>query len=321
VPRGLSAAKLDRTPIITHPPRPDANPFQVLIEQFAPGSRLLRVRPMTGGISAQTTSLVFTGPDGTTERVIVRQHGAVDRARNPDIARDEFRLLEIVRARGVAAPAPIHVDASGALFPAPVIVIASVEGEPGLPEGETDAWINQAAEQLARMHRITASNELDFLPGKRTAFAPRHERLDDSMREGIIRQVLEEIHPPAPGERPTLLHGDFWPGNVLWNEGRLTAVIDWEDAAVGDPLADLGTIRLELLWAAGPEAMDRFTERYRQLTDRDFAGLPFWDLMAALRPCGQLGDFGLDAATEQRWRELHRAFVDLAIARLRPAAG
>jgi aminoglycoside phosphotransferase (APT) family kinase protein len=34
---------------------------------------------------------------------------------------------------------------------------------------------------------------------------------------------------------------------VLWRDGRIVAVIDWEDAQVGDPLADLANTRLELL--------------------------------------------------------------------------
>ena len=44
--------------------------------------------------------------------------------------------------------------------------------------------------------------------------------------------------------------------------GRLVGVIDWEDAALGDPLADLANSRLEILWAFGDEAMERFTREY-----------------------------------------------------------
>jgi aminoglycoside phosphotransferase (APT) family kinase protein len=289
--------------------------FQALIAQFAPGSRLTSVRPMTGGISSQTTALAFTRPDGTDDRAIVRQHGAVDRAHNPDIARDEFRLLDIVRTHGVAAPAPIHVDASCTHFPVPVIVIEFVEGEPGLPVGdhEIEPSIEQAAAQLALIHRIADSPDLAFLPRRGRGYGDPPATLDLSMQEGLIRDALAAAQLPEPGNPPTLLHGDFWPGNLLWKDGILTAVIDWEDAAVGDPLADLGNIRLELLWAAGPEAMEQFTDRYQLHSGLALAKLPYWDLVAALRPCGQLGDFGLDAETEQRWRELHRTFVDEAL--------
>ncbi len=35
-------------------------------------------------------------------------------------------------------------------------------------------------------------------------------------------------------EQAVLLHGDFWPGNTLWRNGSLLAVIDWEQPAAGD---------------------------------------------------------------------------------------
>src|SRR5690606_20855011 len=79
-----------------------------------------------------------------------------------------------------------------------------------------------------------------------------------------IRDALGRAAPPQPGAA-ALLHGDYWPGNVLWRAGRLAAVIDWEDAALGDPLADLAISRLDLLWIFGPEAMRAFTDRYRSL--------------------------------------------------------
>ena len=63
-----------------------------------------------------------------------------------------------------------------------------------------------------------------------------------------------------------LLHGDFWPGNILWRYGQLVAVIDWEDAALGDPLADVANSRLEILWAFGIDAMQSFTHYYQSLT-------------------------------------------------------
>jgi prepilin-type processing-associated H-X9-DG protein len=38
----------------------------------------------------------------------------------------------------------------------------------------------------------------------------------------------------------SLVHGDFNPSNFLYADGRVTALIDWENARVGDPREDLG---------------------------------------------------------------------------------
>ena len=51
-------------------------------------------------------------------------------------------------------------------------------------------------------------------------------------------------------------------------------MIDWEDAAIGDPLADLANARLEILWAYGWDAMTTFTARYLARCSVDVTALP-----------------------------------------------
>jgi aminoglycoside 2''-phosphotransferase len=38
---------------------------------------------------------------------------------------------------------------------------------------------------------------------------------------------------------PAFRHGDLWYGNLLIDDGHVTGIIDWEDAALGDPALDL----------------------------------------------------------------------------------
>ncbi len=90
------------------------------------------------------------------------------------------------------------------------------------------------------------------------------------------------------------------------------AVIDWEDAAFGDPLADLANTRLEMLWAFGIDAMHSFTRQYQSMIAIDFTNLPYWDLCAALWPVHQIARWGLDETTERTMRERHRWFVSRA---------
>jgi prepilin-type processing-associated H-X9-DG protein len=144
----------------------------------------------------------------------------------------------------------------------------------------------------------------------------RPVRLDDSLSEGHIRDALEAIWLPAQHNPSVLLHGDYWPGNTLWCDGHLVAVIDWENAAIGDPLADLANGRLEILWAFGEEAMQHFTNQYVLLAAVDCTNLPHWDLYAALRPASRLDTWGLDEATEQRMRRWHEVFVTQALEQL-----
>src|SRR5205085_10683338 len=97
---------------------------------------------------------------------------------------------------------------------------------------------------------------------------------------------------------------------------QLVGIIDWEDAALGDPLADVANSRLEILCAFGIEAIQSFTHHSQSLTTVDFTNLPSWDLCAALRPISQIAQWGLDETTEKLMRERHRWFVAKAFEKL-----
>lgn len=59
---------------------------------------------------------------------------------------------------------------------------------------------------------------------------------------GDPRHELERLRAtcPAPGT-PVFLHGDFRPRNILWDGERITAVLNWTRADIGDPWYDLAT--------------------------------------------------------------------------------
>lgn len=292
--------------------------IEQVIQRLAPGSQLLRTWSLHGGVSAQVTAVEVVQPDGQSRKLLIRRHGLRDRQRNPLIATTEFRLLQLLQQAAVAAPAPYYLDQAGEFFNNPCLVMDYVEGATEFAPTHMTDFVEQMAIHLAQIHQVdTTRYDLSFLANYGKGFDERPACPDGSLQEAEIRDRLEARWPIPQINPAVLLHGDFWPGNLLWREGRLAAVIDWEDAAVGDPLADVGNCRLELLWALGVEAMIRFTEHYQRITTLDWANLPYWDLCAALRPAGKLHTWGLDAAVETAMRASHHWFVTQAFAAYR----
>ncbi|MCW3096402.1 MAG: hypothetical protein JWL77_2020 [Chthonomonadaceae bacterium] len=76
----------------------DDERFERLLQRMEPGSTLVRSWPLTGGVSAQVTALDVLRAEGHSERLVVRQHGAVDLARDPNIAMHEYALLQRLHA-------------------------------------------------------------------------------------------------------------------------------------------------------------------------------------------------------------------------------
>ncbi|GAB4579390.1 MAG: hypothetical protein Fur0022_21280 [Anaerolineales bacterium] len=286
--------------------------FAQLLQTLAPNHRLLRTWNLTGGVSAQVTALEILTPTGETHRWVARQHGTRDHTRNPHLAADEYQLLQLLYAAGVPVPAPLHLIPSG-IFPDPLLIVEYIEGHTDFAPADLEPYLTQLAAHLAHLHQLDPA-PFTFLP-KHTPIPPPSDHLDDSLSESQIRAALLTLSPPLPYPS-TLLHGDYWPGNLLWRAGQLVAILDWEDAALGHPLADVANTRLELLWAFGQTAQETFTHLYQTFNPLPPTTLPYWDLCAALRPAGKLSSWGLAKTTENIMREHHKAFVEQALRQL-----
>lgn len=183
--------------------------------------------------------------------------GKVDVERNPQIATRELWVLNLLIGAGMPVPELYYAEDSGA----PFLVLEFIEGHTVERSANLRAYLQQMASILAKIHSTVYSKaDLAFLPDKEMEFreklAQRPAQLDTDLSEGRIRDALERVPAPRSKNNPVLLHGDFWPGNILWKDDKVAALIDWEDTGVGDPLIDLSNARLEICLAHGPDAGD-----------------------------------------------------------------
>ena len=307
--------------------------LEQLVQRIEPQSYLKRSWPLKGGLSVDMTALELDWPDGQTKKMIVRRPREETFNHNPQVAANEFRLLQILHTVGTPTPQPYYLDPSGDIFTTPYLVIEYIEGQPEFsPPDVTDAMLKLGT-QLAQIHCLTVakSDHLSFLPQRGNACpemrSSQATEMNYVLSEGRIRRKLASSWPSSQPNQDVLLHGDFWPGNVLWQGNKLVAVIDWEDAKRGDPLVDLAISRLDLVWIFGIEAMHTFTHQYQSIMDINYNNLPYWDLCAALRLIRLAGTnlaewvsffppFGRSDITEQTLRENYDYFINQAFEKL-----
>ncbi|WP_445486893.1 phosphotransferase [Niallia sp. 03133] len=300
--------------INTHP----SHPFEQIVKRMNEKSKLMHARELKGGISAQVTLLEILQEDGKIKKMIVRKHGEGDLTRNPQIAAYEFHLLQLLATANIRSPRPYYLDQSCEILSSPYIVIEFIEGRTEFTPNNIREYIHQMASCLAAVHHVDCSKlDLSFLPKQEElfikmldiSFSSNKELLNERAVKDKIKSVLLFNH----ANKEVILHGDFWPGNILWNEGKLASIIDWEDAAIGDPLADLANGRLEVLFHFGIEAMNHFTNIYQSVMNKlDYTNLPNWDLFAALR-LSKFPEWGLEQNQAKLMRKRHKWFVEYAL--------
>lgn len=285
----------------------------ILVSPQAVSAALHRIDPEWTLFGSEALSrrarLLCVENDEGSEQCVLLTHSEADRARNAGIARVEFKLLETLHAMDLPVARPLALAED---HEPPFLITSYLSGLPRFDAENVSQFCQQLASALSKIHAVDINKrKLSFLPRLADVAA------DDIGRSGRgderIRAALRASFGAIKRNDSVLLHGDFWPGNLLWEGDRLSGILDWEDAMLGDPMADLGKSRLELLWALGNEAVELYTAHYLSLNSAlDRSALPFWDLWGAAR-LSHFAAFAADAASAEKMRAQYNGFVDAAL--------
>ena len=261
-------------------------PLRAWLDRAALGSGSLTATRIGEGQS-NVTYLVERG-DGA--RFVLRRP---PRPPLPPSAHDMLREATVQRSlRGAGARVPeiLAVCEDESVLGVRFYVMAFVPGDvvttsvpPPLddPEGRT-AIAAELIDALAEIHAVdfVAAGLESF--GRATGYLERQVRRFAGLWEVNATRDLPQVGELATwleANRPesgpaTVVHGDYRLGNVVFSAGapaRLAAVLDWELATIGDPLADVGY--LVSTWAGSPLALTPVTA---------LAGFPGRDELAGL---------------------------------------
>jgi len=221
----------------------------------------------------------------------------------------EFRLLKALEQTVVPAPRAWWLDTSGEWLQRPFMVQERVPGQVspsftwlGLEDSAQKAAIgHQFVDILAAIHSVDWRGVgLDFLGVPAAGVCDYADAAIEALGlrlaayahewSPLLQRALDWLRARRPRmETVALCHGDYKTDNVMFEGGRINAILDWDFAHLGDPVEDLGWVCLGL-FSAGHLCMgflprEELLARYESRTGRpvDRERLLFWEVFNSVR--------------------------------------
>ena len=303
-------------------------------DKVKPGSTVSGVRRVGGGASKEQFFFTLASSDGE-EPYLLRMDPRkaiteTDRER-------EFVLLGAMQGI-VPTPEPVWVDNFAEHFPQPAAIMRVVRGvtkpsDAGLKVSGLGTWLGPDLRSKLKdqfLDHLVTIHAYDFranpLPGfeipdadpkqaARWSFSYWREmwQIDEGQVRPIVslaEQWLADNMPDCAGL--VLTHGDYRTGNYLFEEdsGRITALLDWELARIGDFHEDLAWVLMQVFGTFDPEGTFRasdlfgredFIEAYEARSGRKVnrKTLHYYDVMSSWKCYVIVAANGLAAARSQ----------------------
>jgi len=292
--------------------------------QRLPGSGPLRVARLAEGHSNLTFVVTRDGVAG--EWILRRPPRGPLLPTAHDVIREATVLRLLAAEGGVRIPTVVLACPDPEVLGAPFYLMEKVPGvvvRDAAPDFLTDPASRRTlgldlVDALAELHAAPYQPFVEAGIGRTSGYLERQVRRWVGQREGIqaaaaaaggtardlpdydaVRDWLRARLAALPEQSPAVVHGDYKLDNVVVDpvSRRVAAIVDWEMATVGDPLADLGYLlsfwpdRGETgvpvaLGGAGVVTLEGFpergelVERYAERTGRSMTDVCFYETLA-----------------------------------------
>lgn len=215
-----------------------------------PELRVVSIDPIPEGHSG-FTYYVGTEDSAGARRYVLRLPPPGARIAGPADVIRQGRIMAALHSAGLPAPAIPAMSSEPVVDGRPFVLMEAIEGTRIEKAGAEHRPLDISASAIDVLKRLQAlpldrtgigDEEAVGLQAEMMRWAWLMQRAPEELttRAG---ELGEELVRKVPDERaPTLVHGDYHYGNMLFRGADVVAVLDWEIAQIGQPLLDLGCL-------------------------------------------------------------------------------
>ena len=227
--------------------RDNAELQSILSGLLAVEAPITAVIPMTTGFSNDT--YLIEGPD-----LILRLPPAAGAMLDGHDVIGQARVYAALGSTPGAPPVPriVLVEECADLLGAPFFIMGRIAGE-SVNDIDMQPWFTDTSDAVRRQmchDWVSAFGKLALLKPLDVLGAPVSPEGDLRMWQRfangaqcpqLVDMIERLLRTPAPiSGKPAVIQGDSKLSNLMWDDYRISAMLDWEMSLNGDPLADLG---------------------------------------------------------------------------------
>lgn len=269
--------------------------FQNIVNSFAKSAKLISWQVMKGGSSTDVFLLKIQQKNEILKYVL-RTQGSKPAENSTKV---EFALLNSLYLQNIPVSRPIYLDTSCKIIDKPFMIMTYLDGDIDSPDNKDLNSISKMVEALKVIHGIDVSAlpklslRIDPLSNIETLL-PSGAKWDD------LKTFLLSLSSQRYKGKSVLLHGDFWSGNILWENNEIVGILDWEYAAFGDPLYDLAVTSLEMRYQYGERGMEQCKSFYGKSFELDNYRLSLWLIFIAASTHYHIKSWNLSEERKER---------------------
>jgi hypothetical protein len=128
---------------------------------------------------------------------------------------------------------------------------------------ENYTWLVRPLDADFKVHMKPAQDGYQRLLKQQSAISGKDPEFMQAIQ--VLIDHIDQVAANLQTAPYTLLHGDFWPGNVCICKNRQMVTYDWQSAAIGPAVLDLANLVSRSLWAFGslPISLKEIVSHYR----------------------------------------------------------